>query len=866
MSWTRVSSSRSNSVVVSPSTPLAPRRFICRQVSMRNAGVSRCANDVKRNVRSAFALAAICSSCVDIRLLLLRVGDVSLAQLLDLLRRFPVYAAFPRAECRVGGGAAHVADLRPPLKLHMQFSRMQLSRKRGAGPRRQRRDQTNQAYQPQLAPEARRREHLPSRTAPPAKAVRPQPSLHPSIELVKESPHVSAFVILAPPANHRIEFADQLRGRERNATLRLPADRVLEPVDRLLRRIRVQTPASRVRLDPRRRQIELTPTPPDRVAEKRDALAHMHNPRLAQIEVHAEGCEDLGRAPQCRFRFLPTPARHGPVIGISRELVASPPHLPIERCQENVAQQGRDHPTLRGALRRGKQTAMLHGASRQHPLDERQHATVRHPLRHQGHELVVVDRPEVVLQIRVHDPLRARFDLSPHLAQRILGRPARSVAKAAVVKERLEDRLKPIEQRLLAHTVDDRRNAQWTPLARFAHLRDVDPSDGQRLVAVGAQVFVQPMQVLLKPLLDCLQALPVDPAAPAVRFDLVPCRTQVLRLVHRVDHRVHLPLSVRLEPVGQFPRRLTEGFFRNGTGPCHRLTPWPSLSHLSLSRTAFPGALLRPLSGRASCLARACGTSPSSDFSPSTGHPFAFWAYRCASAPRSLHAEHPMRSPGVTTCSSAPCRPHTPWSEGWMDNAFIAIVPTRPCPLFGRPVHRRDGSHRFRPGASPQALRIPPRGGHPALLDLYRGQRDVTPAFGYGALHPSTSGTSTHLSMSLPSAHYQRIRLPRQHRPSYGWSIQSAYSSHRPRPSWISQVPWHFLLRPCRALRPRRSLRPPRLFREPTGAFQVFDLVGLRMTDSRGSIASRALRPGRRSSYAQPMSLPPCPQGPTPRA
>src|SRR5262249_53028540 len=88
--------------------------------------------------------------------------------------------------CRVGGGAAHVADLRPPLKLHMQFSRMQLSRKRGAGPRRQRRDQTNQAYQPQLAPEARRREHLPSRTAPPAKAVRPQPSLHPSIELVKE--------------------------------------------------------------------------------------------------------------------------------------------------------------------------------------------------------------------------------------------------------------------------------------------------------------------------------------------------------------------------------------------------------------------------------------------------------------------------------------------------------------------------------------------------------------------------------------------------------------------------------------------------------------------------------------------------------
>src|SRR5262249_44987749 len=85
----------------------------------------------------------------------------------------------------------------------------------------------------------------------------------------------------------------------------------------------------------------------------------------------------------------------------------------------------------------------------------------------------------------VHDPLRARFDLSPHLAQRILGRPARSVAKAAVVKERLENRLKPIEQRLLAHTVNTRRNAQWTPLARFARLRDVDPSDRQRPETAG---------------------------------------------------------------------------------------------------------------------------------------------------------------------------------------------------------------------------------------------------------------------------------------------------------------------------------------------------------------------------------------------
>ena len=85
-----------------------------------------------------------------------------------------------------------------------------------------------------------------------------------------------------------------------------------------------------------------------------------------------------------------------------------------------------------------------------------------------------------------------------------------------------------------------------------------------------------------------------------------------------------------------------------------------------------------------------------------------------------------------------------------MDNAFVAIVPTRPCPLFGRPVHPWGSPHRLRPGTSPQALQIPPCGGHPALPGSHcRGQRGITPAFGYGALHPSTKGTITLLNTAL---------------------------------------------------------------------------------------------------------------------
>src|SRR5215813_5372749 len=73
------------------------------------------------------------------------------------------------------------------------------------------------------------------------------------------------------------------------------------------------------------------------------------------------------------------------------------------------------------------------------------------------------------------------------------------------------------------------------------------------------------------------------------------------------------------------------------------------------------------------------------------------------------------RSPWVTRASSPPCRPHTPWCDGVEPSAFASIVQARPFPILGRPVHLWDGSHRLRPGGSPQALQTPPHGGRPAL-------------------------------------------------------------------------------------------------------------------------------------------------------
>ena len=127
------------------------------------------------------------------------------------------------------------------------------------------------------------------------------------------------------------------------------------------------------------------------------------------------------------------------------------------------------------------------------------------------------------------------------------------------------------------------------------------------------------------------------------------------------------------------------------------------------------------------------------------------------------------------------------------ENAFAFKVQARPCPTFGRPVHRRGSPHRLRPGTSPHTLRIPPRGGHPVLRSSssggfrsalavsgfrlrarlgfsipssHFGRRGITPAFGYGAPHPSAGGTSTLPIWALPSAHYDGVRLlvPVHHR------------------------------------------------------------------------------------------------------
>jgi hypothetical protein len=71
---------------------------------------------------------------------------------------------------------------------------------------------------------------------------------------------------------------------------------------------------------------------------------------------------------------------------------------------------------------------------------------------------------------------------------------------------------------------------------------------------------------------------------------------------------------------------------------------------------------------------------------------------------------------------------------------------------------RISGDHRgLMPFGFHLAMDTLPSGVLPTFLS---GQRGITPAFGYGAPHPSARGTSTLLNNVLLSTHYGPLRFP----------------------------------------------------------------------------------------------------------
>jgi site-specific DNA recombinase len=121
---------------------------------------------------------------------------------------------------------------------------------------------------------------------------------------------------------------------------------------------------------------------------------------------------------------------------------------------------GRDHTALRGPTLSGIESPSAITSSLEHCLDQAQHPAIGYLLGYQRKKLVMVDRPEKVLQVPFHDPLRSALYLLPHFAHCVLCRSPSPISEVGFIEYRFENWLYPIEQCLLAYPVINRWDGQ----------------------------------------------------------------------------------------------------------------------------------------------------------------------------------------------------------------------------------------------------------------------------------------------------------------------------------------------------------------------------------------------------------------------
>jgi len=199
--------------------------------------------------------------------------------------------------------------------------------------------------------------------------------------------------------------------------------------------------------------------------------------------------------------------------------------------QEDVRQQRGNDPALRRSFPRDGHDAVLEDFRAQPFVDQAPNHAILDPLVQGRPELPVVDRPEVIRDVQIENPLAvAPHDVVPETFQRLVRRTAGPEPIGASAKVLLVHGLQKHHHRALGHLVLERGDAQRTPGPVV--LRNVRPSYGRRSVSAGFQTFQQVFQVRPQVPLILLSGHAVDScrailAGPDVRL-VQPAQVEVV--------------------------------------------------------------------------------------------------------------------------------------------------------------------------------------------------------------------------------------------------------------------------------------------------------------------------------------------------
>jgi len=436
-------------------------------------------------------------------------------------------------------------------------------------------------------------------------------------------------------------------------------------------------------------------------------------------------------------RFLPTATQDDQIIRIAHHPKSSCCHRSIHRVQIQVRQQWTDDRPLGGPLLRTPLRQSLHDPLFQEHFQQPQHPPIPNVPLYLFEQWLMENAVEVAIDVRIHDPYVSRLKKPVYLPQGVLASASRSKPIASGLEYPLENGFDHQTQRCLNHSVSYARNTQ-RPLVQTPWLLNVDPSNRSGLIASGAKLLLQLMQILFQIPFKSLKTLVVRPYSPFVRLYLEPSLVEGLGSVYLID---------QTKPYASF----------------HSL--FESLQHaLRPDRTFHPAPLPGPC---VSCLFSLLQHFRRSLFVAAGLHPST-----------SLHPFAPQALPRFTATMGAV----TPARQ---------VLGTLTC---GNERPPRIGQVSLLHSSRPSMHSVTKHLTRPATASPLPAQRDRLPGlFSRSGLHPESAGSSLRTAESCSSSYGLHVRFRLLPTPPHGDAVAFDYQERASPERGLSPLRSHLL-------------------------------------------------------------------------
>ena len=175
---------------------------------------------------------------------------------------------------------------------------------------------------------------------------------------------------------------------------------------------------------------------------------------------------------------------------------------------------------------------MVERARRQEAPDQAENPLVRHSPGDLRHQPIMVDPVEELRQVDIHDMLMAGDDVGLRRRHRLMRRPPRPEAEAVLAERSVPHRLKPLQDRLLDHPIDD----GWDAERAFASIRLGDQNPFHRLWTIAPldKLACDLRPALLKNAGEFFDGHPVHPRRSFVAHDRPRGRLDILKVADRL--------------------------------------------------------------------------------------------------------------------------------------------------------------------------------------------------------------------------------------------------------------------------------------------------------------------------------------------